>query len=236
MTVEQKPITSISVTFQQPWLVRIPFVYRYLDKKYVDSFFETGKLRLSTFKKFSQHADEERNDSTEGYAVVSAQSSNREGGYIGGSIGLGQSSYILCGSTVLDNSIARNFDTNSGFIINDTVNFSAAIARAIPSFVAGAQGSCMYQERRSVHRNAKFDLDSHRISPESNHLNMGKMFETLSQHAGDDPMFLKHIKYQNQHEYRFIWHASYLLDDYLNIECPDARQFCSRFPVQETTN
>ena len=48
---------------------------------------------------------------------------------------------------------------------------------------------------------------------------------------GTDLMFLKEKKYQNQAEYRFIWQINsqfYKLQDFIEVECKEAVQFCER--------
>jgi len=52
--------------------------------------------------------------------------------------------------------------------------------------------------------------------------------------AGDDLLFLKESKYSAQCEYRFIWHTHDTnVKGYLDIQAPEARQFCTRFEELE---
>jgi hypothetical protein len=67
-----------------------------------------------------------------------------------------------------------------------------------------------------------------RISPQGEELDMGKMFAAISNIAGDDLFFLKLKSYEHQCEYRLIWSAANA-QDYIDITCPEAREFCTRF-------
>ena len=53
---------SIFYNPNRPWKAILPPVYRYLPMRFVDAFFETGSLRLSSFKQFAMHVDEARLD------------------------------------------------------------------------------------------------------------------------------------------------------------------------------
>ena len=63
-----KPVV-FNLNFQVPWGILRPPVYRFMDKQYVEQFFVDGSLRLSSFRRFSQHSDEERQDCAEGTAI-----------------------------------------------------------------------------------------------------------------------------------------------------------------------
>jgi len=63
----------INVPVVTPWNVRTPQVYRYLDQRYVDAFFETGSIRLSSFAQFATYPDEEKGDTKEGDHVFYAK-------------------------------------------------------------------------------------------------------------------------------------------------------------------
>jgi len=45
----------ITLPIQQPWHVRTPILVRYLDRRYVQDFFDRGVLRLSCFVEFAKH-------------------------------------------------------------------------------------------------------------------------------------------------------------------------------------
>jgi hypothetical protein len=59
-----KPLTWMVQT------VRNLVVYRYLPQEFVDAFFTSGRLRISTFSQFAKHADEQRADPQEGSTSI----------------------------------------------------------------------------------------------------------------------------------------------------------------------
>lgn len=225
-----KPQGSLSVQLTNEWKIRRPQIYRYLEKEFVDEFFETGRLRISSFNTFSQHGDEQRNDGKEGKGTVIHTNHEGDGQTFMAAIGQGHNAYVLCGATYYSDEIAKDFNTNSGFRINDLIAFSHAISRYIPGFRGGIEGPCLYQSQRTLSRDmGKIDLDDYKISEDSNNLDMNKMMGSVFQMAGDDLFFLKEITYAKQSEYRLLWFTPSEVDSHIDIVCPDAIQFCTKF-------
>lgn len=225
-----KPQAKIAVTLGSEWSIRRPFVFRYLDRSFVDRFFYNGTLRLSSFSAFSKHEDEERLDTSEGMGILENVDHEDEGQTIFAVMGQGHDAYVLCGSTIHSSNLAQAFQADSGFRINDPTAFGVAVAQSIPGFRAGLEGACIYTDGKIVKRQAgKLDLDSMRVSPERKELDMGKLFGSIFGMAGDDLYFLKNQKYQHQAEYRLLWAVNGLHRDFIEIQCPDAVQFCTRF-------
>lgn len=225
-----KPQMPISVQFSQEWRIRRPVIYRYLEKKFVDDFFQSGLLRISSFSKFSQHCDEERKDMSEGFGVVTHQNSEGEGQTIIASLSQGSNAYVLCGSMSLREDLSNAFGTDSGFRINDSLGFSAAVARYIPGFHIGQEGPCFYVGQKSVNRDmGPIDWDTLKPSQESEEFDPSKISRTMLDAAGDDLFFMKHDIYAHQNEYRLLWHTPQNVFSHIDIVCPEARQFCSRF-------
>lgn len=225
-----KPQASISVQLGSEWRIRRPYIYRYLDKQYVDKFFESGTLRLSSFDAFSRHEDEQRLDISEGKGIVAHRNSEGTGQTIIAAVGQGHDCYVLCTSTIHSKAIAEDFKTDSGFRINDIIGFANAVSRQIQGFRRGLEGSCEYLEDKILNRDmGHIDLDSMRISNDSNSLDMGKVMQSVFGMAGDDLFFIKHRKYASQNEYRLLWSTSNKMAPYIDIECPEAVRFCTRF-------
>ena len=66
----------ITLNFQKNWHIRTPHLFRYMNREYIEKFFDTGKLMLSSFRRFSEHDDAMRNDGIEGKNVVSVRGKN----------------------------------------------------------------------------------------------------------------------------------------------------------------
>lgn len=221
---------SVPVQFVREWRIRRPVVYRYLDKKFVDAFFETGALRISSFASFAAHIDEERQDSSEGQGIVMHRNSEGEGQTMMAVVGQGRNAYVLCGAMNYRPDLAQAFCTNSGFRINDSISFSEAVSKYLPGFQMGLEGPCLYLAKKTVQRDmGRIDLDAMKVSPESKEIDMGKLAQTTFATAGDDLFFIKSDRYAHQNEYRLLWLTPNDVSGYVDIVCPEARQFCTRF-------
>ncbi len=114
-------MSELKFGFSRPWSVRVPTVTRFLDERFVEEFFSTGRLRLATFKTFRNHKDEERCDPNEGRvnAEINTPSANH---HILATNG--QEAYILCGGLVENPNMEASFSTRFGIRILDPLAFS----------------------------------------------------------------------------------------------------------------
>lgn len=231
-----RPPTQTGIHFAREWGIRRPYVYRYLDKTYVDEFFSSGRLRISSFDQFSRHTDEARFDGQEGQGHVSHQDHLGEGHMVYGFVSQGSGSYVFCGSSVFDRSIADQFAADSGFRINDTIAFADAIAHRISGFSGGCEGPCIYLPSRTVSRDVgKVEFSSFLDDSDPSKVSGDKLMGFIGAMSGDDPLFLKESKYSSQCEYRFVWHThDPKVRGFVDIEVPEARQFCTRFEELRT--
>lgn len=224
----------MSLNLQSAKLISIslPTVYRYMDKKYVDLFFEKGIMRISSFDRFRKYPDEIRGDTDEGGGTYETKSKEGTQNLI--MTNSGSSSYMLCGSLLYDEEIQKKFEVDSVIKIKDTVGFSNAVLNAIPGTVEAFLGFCNYQDYRIVSKSITPFSDQDDLSEEGTITIGGPNFnkrvnETIGN--GIDLMFLKDRKYQYQSEFRFIWKIDnryFTQQEYIDIECREAIQFCER--------
>lgn len=226
----------VVVTFVREWHIRRPPLYRYLEREFVDQFFNCGLLRLSSFLEFSRHKDEQRHDPQEGHGMMMSKNSDGKGQVIGGYATYGEDAYVLCCSTLFDSKLGSDFRTDSGFRINNIAAFAQIIASHVPGFRMGIEGNCIYLANRTVERDiGPVDIETLKSDNEPDKIDLGKMIGTLNRIAGDDLLFVKHAgKYAHQQEYRLLWMTHAPADTHLLIKCPEAIQFCSRFEDLET--
>lgn len=226
----KKPQQSISLNIGSEWKIRRPNIYRYLNKEHVDSFFETGDLRLSSFDVFSEHEDEQRFDDSEGQGTVVNRTSEGKGQTISAFMSQGQKGYVLCGSMSYNNELAEDFGTDSGFRIDNIVGFGHAVSRFVPGFIFGLEGPCIYLDSKILDRDlGQIDINSLRTSTDFKNIDVNKLKNVVSRIAGDDLYFVKDKKFAHQNEYRLIWQKSQEVKSFLNIQCTEAIQFCTRF-------
>ena len=213
----------IQTAFSRPWEIRTPTLTRYLEKEFTDAFFKEGRLRISSFKNFRKHADENRGDFAEGSA--SMQISTPMGSHAISAIN-GQEAYVLCAGTVESASMETSFQTQDGFRILKPLSFADAISGHIPGFIGGMEGLCHYKDSLLI---AKAEPEN--FPPPDAFASIEEWSQQHDSFVGNhakEAFFLKHIKYSHQGEYRFIWFASGAEKEYIDIVCPEAIQFCQR--------
>jgi hypothetical protein len=216
------------------WITRQPRVYRFLEKKYVDQFFQTGLLRLSSFARFSKHEDEARLDGKEGTFSFHYQPPG-SGEIVIGNGCVGADAYVLCASLVPSADVMRGFKADSAIVVNDPRGFALAVAASIPNFAFGFDGPCSYQARRDIHRNFFSATDAPDIPLDlSGALDRSRLLDLMKSVGERDAYFLKHFSHMPQNEWRFIWITSGQLNDYIEVEVPEARNFCE--PWSNSTN
>lgn len=224
----------INLQHSKPFDIYLPNVYRYMDKEHIDLFFEKGILRISSFKKFKEYPDEIRGDKNEGNGSVTGASDSSGFSYTVMS-GVGSNAYMLCGSIIDSESIRKELDTKTCFRITNPLQFSVAVSNAILGFMQSFQGFCNYKEHRLIKKIIP-GMDIKDFTGIDGNLIIGgeKQMKLEDEIIGNgiDLMFLKEKKYQPQCEYRFVWTINtkyYQMQDYIDIECKEAIQFCEMF-------
>lgn len=203
----------------------MPRVYRYLESQFVDLFFETGKIQLSSFANFRGHSDEQRGDRSEGSSIMTGIGREQT---VYSTLSFGDDSYILCASLLKDPSLLSDFNVDSGIIIDNPQRFLQEVANELSSFHGVIYGPCQYDPSLGYETNANpFNLENAKLD-EGEGLSMSKMNQMLNQTAGDHILFRKSIKYAPQHEYRFVWRTFGQVSDNVIVTLPEPEQYCRR--------
>ena len=121
------------------WVVHTPVVFRFMERQYVDAFFSTGDLRISSMREFRNHKDEKFRDGLEGTCLIVGHQS--DGSFFNGVAEGGHKSFILCGSTVMK---PEYFGKNAAIQIFDTTAFGIEVGKCIPGLQRGVEGFCIY--------------------------------------------------------------------------------------------
>jgi hypothetical protein len=206
----------------------IPQVYRYMDNKYIDDFFNTGRLRLSSFKIYQNYEDPEKGDKGEGWNIAIA-TSKKENHTMYAVVGVGSNAYSFCTSTIYSEELKQKFNCDGAFLIKDSQSFGLAISNRLNGFLEGLQGHCIYQAERSTKKEIEsLSLDDMKIAPDKPEIDMNKMFSKINEANSIDSFFMKPIRFQYQSEYRFIWIVNGDTSEYYEVECKEAIQFCEK--------
>lgn len=223
----------ISLQTGKPLDIYLPNVYRYMNKEYIDLFFEKGILRISSFKKFKEYPDEIRGDKNEGSGSVTG-TSDTSGFQFHVMSNTGSNAYLLCGSIIESDALKETFKTYTCFRIVKPLDFSVAVSNAMLGFMRSYQGFCNYREHRMIKKLIP-GLDINDFTGPEGTIVIGgqKGNQRTNEIMGDgiDLMFLKEKKYQDQCEYRFIWTINsqfYPMAEHIDIQCREAVQFCEK--------
>ena len=223
------PPHVLTIQFGSAWNVVTPAVYRYEDRRWIDEFFESGKLRLSTFAKFATYADEMRGDTSEGRGFCYGETSDNKS--IGVYQAQGINAVVLCCSHHLDHSLREGFQRDSAFQITNTVGFALEISRQLSGFRHGLEGSCIYRSDAIIKRAVDLDFDKYKL-PDGN-IDMRMIFDTGAQLGGPELLLLKRKHYERQQEYRLLWELDAVSADFVDVTAPLAREFCRRIEPSE---
>lgn len=222
----------VTVQSTKPVNVLLPCVYRYMDKKFVDLFFDEGILRISSYNRFRTYPDEVRGDPNEAKGTYSTKT--KEGNRFNVMTAGGSSEYMLSAS-LFENDILKNeFKVDTLIKITDPINFFAAISNAIVGFHQGFIGFCNYQDIGIVEKKVE-DFSIKEFENENGELMIGNeaMHKRMEQMVGSniDLFFLKRKKYQSQVEFRFVWQINsqyYPIHEYIDVNCKEALQYCEK--------
>lgn len=211
---------------QQPFVnAYIPMLFRYLEKEYVDEFFKDGSLRLSSFKRFHDHNDEQRGDKTEGSNSILGICGNLS---FMSFANHGIDAYVLSTSLLDDDQMFTDFKCNSGFVIEQPLMFMDEIAKQIPEFKGINYGPCLYTREKRIQRNVPgFTMEKLNDDDQHENMSLQKMFDLSNQVGGGEVLFSKLSSFAHQHEYRILWHShSKPLEDFIDIKIPNAIKYC----------
>lgn len=202
-----------------------------MEKRYVDDFFDEGRLRLSSFANFAKHSDEQRLDTEEGTLWLFHRTYENGGQTLAVNIEFDDNAYVLCGSTIPSTPLMRKFGVDSAIIIRDVPEFVKAISTKIPGVIRTVHGVCSYQANRAIEYDLRWiDLADNSTSDPSQ-IKKDGLRKALDGLITDDVLFIKHFKYAKQVEYRMMWLVSDP-EKCIDIHVPEAVQFCERWEDQ----
>lgn len=214
----------ISLTLASQWHVFTPQVYRILPEVYVDEFFNTGRLRLSSFKQFATHPDEERGD-REGWHILVGKGTKQT---VFAVAGHGSDSYVLSATQRADPGLFDRFGSTSAILIRDTLSFGTAIARQLPGYKLGMEGPCVYKDGSIECDIGDFELEQLRTNAQDKTLDLNRLGGFVLNMAGAEVFFRKRARFEHQGEYRWVWLIDREVPESTFVDVPDARQYCEK--------
>jgi hypothetical protein len=204
-----------------------PPVFRYLEQKFIDEFFTSGKLQLSSFSKFAEHPDEQRHDADEGWCVVDIKMPTKKK-RLRSRVGIPKNSYILSTSLKRDQKLMIDFDRDGYFKINDVEGFGLAIASKIVGLTNLIAANCEYMNYKEIGLTMGAEAEEAIEQDEKGRMNINKVMALLRNAIFPEVYFLKLNLHAHQEEFRFVWEVGYEVSEPLIIECPEAIQYCEK--------
>ena len=208
--------------FVTQWSVFTPIIYRMMAKEYVERFFATGELLISSFDRFRQHADEQRKDK-EGWNIICGRGTKQT---VFAVTGHGRDAFILCGTAAKDPDLMDAFNADAAIQIYDPTAFASVITRQLPGVRQGFEGFCYYIDGSIECNISDFELDQLKQTSGGN-LDLNRLGGFVLNMAGLAVFFRKALKFRNQLEYRWAWITDHSVTDHIVIHAADARQFCA---------
>lgn len=216
-----------------------PFLFRFLEQRYVDSFFSTGSLYLTSYRRCRTHEDAVRLDADEGKYTFHFQ--GRENNLFLRR-DAGNNSYMLCTSFSSSPELKSHFGVNSCFRIDNPLRFIRAIEKSLDGVAETTARAVLYVWNRAARRSFEDSEFMHRIKPLLDHVqgikrgNLEQIWnEVHEEHARRLDGFMtgieyytKPLSYVREVEFRIVWTTATPTENGMIIECPEAVRYYSR--------
>lgn len=208
------------------WRIKSFPVFRILDDtRWLDDFFETGEIQLSSFLKFRSYKDEMQGDKTEGEGALVTHDDEGNTHMVGYESGL--NGYILSTTSSLEEQVVNDFNGKCAIRINHPTMFGLEMSKKLPFVNSGLEGLCDYVDSRINFLEAHIKADNLLSSLKKHDPSLANHY--LSELTKGIELFAKHTKYAHQREYRLIWFSNHQkVADVIKIKCPEAIRYCDK--------
>ncbi len=215
-------LSHVSLNISKPMFVFLPTLYRYLPRQYIDSFFKTGLFRVSCFRQFHKHADEQQGDKSEGTSMLMINDMKKDLSF-GTFVEVGRSAYVSS-FTSRTNKLDKVFG-DAAIEIFEPLGFLMELANELPGTGNAMIGPCIYTETRIL-QSMRSAPDLASLQDGEGNIVMEKMQQVSNTISGPKVYFLKEKKYEDQAEYRMIWETQRNVDDPLVVTIQNPERFC----------
>ena len=205
-------------------------LYRYLEKQYVESFFDTGSIMLSSFAR-CRSLECARGDNREGKANFAVAGKNTTAFGIFNS---GLNTQFLCTSRIETTHLMHKFGVDDYFVITRPAHFAQAIAECMADVKEMHMNDCIYSDNGYETTSPEPFVDSlPNLADEKSALEWAewqhsRLSNIIQESLGNRGLFTKRLSYQDEAEFRFAWTLSKPADDQVLVPCIDAVRYCKR--------
>lgn len=186
-------------------------IIKMMKSEHAEAMIKRGSLRLGSIDYYRNFDNAEIGDQTEGLCVLSAFDGVKS---VVAQVRGGLNDFLFCtfqGS--VDNKVTQQMGYDAAIEITNVSEFSAATGKHLQckSFCFS---SCLYVRDRALTGNAFKEINPQDF-----------MDGPISEILGEARAFLKSRIYAHQKEFRFSWKMQARTQEYIDIECPEIREF-----------
>lgn len=215
--------------FMQSWRIRgtdkSSTVYRYTNQKHIDSFFNEGILKLSSFngnRTIENDIRQDKNEGTHSYRLVSRDRSD-ECELIVNDLDVRR---MLCCSTEYNpNFYLPYFKVDGCFEITNTFGFGYEVSKALNEFDWGQEGKVEYRDDQHTYFLLENHLELLDLPKNAKFTELLPYMDKIGRNDLD-MFFHKILRHKPENEFRIVWKCK--LNHDLYIKCLGARRFCKR--------
>jgi hypothetical protein len=198
--------------------VRLPAVTRYMPRKYVETFFKTGELLLTSFQRCRNLEDQAAQDRGEGVAAMTFTGPGAPATFL--TVQQPGAVYMLC-SSLYDDASKFTAKNDAAIHITDPLHFAEAVKPRVEAF-GFCVGACDYSADLVAHH-SNTALAANMGCPDSELL--AHFNATVGPHQYN-AYFRKRLHHAHEQEFRFLWFAKGKQKENLLLPFPEAREFC----------
>jgi hypothetical protein len=210
-----------------------PYLYRYENQNFIDNFFDSGELLISSFQEYKKYTDNQLGDKSEGSTMNIANIANDKSMITYTTTGFND--YCFCTSTVLEKELIKTFKRNSVFRIKDPINFVLEITRVLPRVMEVLYGHCIYLERKIIKKTLP-NLQFEDFQNKDKDIELEKVMAVSNEIQGPDAYFIKERIFQRHSEFRIIWRTDRKVESPIKIICPEAIKYCEKIQLDEISD
>lgn len=207
--------------------VNQPILWRFMSRKRVEKFFETGELRISTYAKYAEHDNPVRRDADEGKVTLLGAHGKLSCKM---SLGVGGNALVLCTSLSQNNVLSKGEPYDACIEIDDLLSFVKVATIKLAEKVnveSVVHGACMYHNKEIQDKIRSDALEKiMQQTSGSNSFDFSLLSQLAGEIGGNKVFFSKPMDKQEECEYRIVWLTDKEQKEAIVIEIPEARAFC----------
>lgn len=223
----------VALTPPVPCDYNTPILYRFMEDRFVDKFFDCGELKLTTFEKCKNLEDSNRKDEQEGRSDLWGYDGNYS---IQVGFGVGSDAIMLCSSLCSDYKDDKGVLFNKCIEIFDVQGLLASITEQLTKngyiIKRILYGPCFYS-KKEFHKKVDITTFKDKLDKEQV-FDWDEMNRLTSSIGGDNMFFQKPIEKRYENEFRLLWIVDNIKQNQdILITIPNPQAYCRPFLISK---